>query len=133
MCIFCKIINQEIPSFKIYEDDYTYAFLDISPMSKGHTLVVPKLHSTHVLESDQETINQCFVTIKKIVEHYDQTLLATGYNIISNIHESSGQTVFHTHFHILPRYVKNDTLFESMRDDSSSADLKSLHDSIKMI
>jgi histidine triad (HIT) family protein len=132
MCLFCKIINQDIPSYKIYEDEHTYAFLDIFPMSKGHTLVVPKLHSEHVLEATPETITHCFNTIKLITHHYDQVLHATGYNIVSNVHESSGQSVFHTHFHIIPRYIFDDGLFESFKQVKNQIDLFSLHKDIKL-
>lgn len=133
MCIFCKIINQEIPSYRIYEDEHTYAFLDISPLSQGHTLVVPKKHSEHVLEADSMTITHCFNTIKRITNHYDDVLNASGYNIISNVHESSGQTVFHTHFHIIPRFIKNEELFDSLREDNTKVDIKTTFESIKMI
>jgi histidine triad (HIT) family protein len=132
MCLFCKIINQEIPSYKIYEDAHTYAFLDIFPMSKGHTLVVPKHHSEHVLEASSETINHCFDVIKLITKHYDETLKATGYNIISNVHESSGQSVFHTHFHIVPRYAIDDQLFDSLKQVKDKIDLFALHKDIKL-
>lgn len=133
MCLFCKIINQEIPSYKIYEDEHTYAFLDISPLSQGHTLVVPKKHSEDVLEADSSTITHCFNTIKRITKHYDDVLNASGYNIISNVHESSGQTVFHAHFHIIPRFIKNEELFDSLREDNTKVDIKTTFESIKMI
>ncbi len=133
MCIFCKIINQEIPSYRIFEDEHTYAFLDISPMSQGHTLVVPKKHSEHVLEADSMTITHCFNTIKRITNHYDDVLNASGYNIISNVNESSGQTVFHTHFHIIPRFIKKEDLFDSLKVDHIEVDIKTTFESIKMI
>jgi len=133
MCLFCKIINQEIPSFKIFEDDTTYAFLDISPLSQGHTLVVPKKHFRHVLETDSITITQCFDTIKRITNHYDELLNANGYNIMTNVHETSGQTVFHTHFHIIPRYIKKESLFDSLKENNIESDIKSLFEKIKII
>jgi histidine triad (HIT) family protein len=133
MCLFCKIINQEIPSYKIYEDEHTYAFLDISPLSQGHTLVVPKKHSEDVLEADSLTITHCFNTIKRITNHYDDVLNVSGYNIISNVHESSGQTVFHTHFHIIPRYIKKHDLFDSLREDDIDSNIKSLFEKIQII
>lgn len=132
MCLFCRIIHQEIPSYKIYEDVHTYAFLDIFPMSKGHTLVVPKHHSEHVLEASDETIHRCFEVIKIITKHYDEVLKATGYNIVSNVHESSGQSVFHTHFHIIPRYKVDHHLFESFKQVKEQIDLFSLHQDIKL-
>ena len=126
MCLFCKIVNQEIPSKKIFENEHVYAFLDIFPMSKGHTLVIPKKHSANVLDASNDHITHCFDAIKIITSHYDQILCSTGYNIISNVHESSGQTVFHTHFHIIPRYTSNKDLFKSFKEDSNT-NLDTLH------
>lgn len=132
MCLFCKIIHQEIPSYKIYEDDKIYAFLDIFPMSKGHTLVVPKHHSDHALHASNQDIEASFDAIKKITSHYDKALNATGYNIVSNVHESSGQTVHHTHFHIIPRYHVEPTLFDSFKEVKEQLDLFALHKDIKL-
>lgn len=133
MCLFCKIINQEIPSHKIYENDHVFAFLDIFPLSKGHTLVIPKSHTTHVLEATQDDIMHCFNAIKLITQHYDQSLQATGYNIVSNVHASAGQSVHHTHFHIIPRYNLNDTLFASFKEVKSPLDLPHLCETIKLV
>lgn len=132
MCLFCKIIDREIPSYKIFENDYVYAFLDIFPLSKGHTLVVPKAHAAHVLETSQEDIVHCFHAISLITRHYDQELHATGYNIISNVNASAGQSVFHTHFHIIPRYNSNPSLFASMKEGDVPSDLQQLCEAIKV-
>lgn len=131
MCLFCKIVNREIPSKKIYENDYVYAFLDIFPMSKGHTLVVPKNHSTSMLNASSNDILHCIDAVKYISAHYEKSLNATGFNIVSNINESSGQTVFHTHFHIIPRYNENKDLFKSFKEDSE-VDLDRLQNQIKL-
>ena len=69
-CIFCKIINKEIPSYKIYEDEYTYAFLDIAKDVDGHTLVIPKKHVTNVLDCDEVTLSHVMNTVKKLCNHY---------------------------------------------------------------
>ena len=101
-CIFCKIINKEIKSYKIYEDDYVYAFLDIENDISGHTLVVPKTHSKDLVECDDNTIKKIMLAVKKISKHF----LKKGYdgvNIVSNCKEASGQNVLHFHIHILPR------------------------------
>lgn len=109
-CIFCKIIAREIPSSKVYEDDQVLAFLDITQVTKGHTLVVPKQHFRNMLEMDSESSSQLFVRIPKIARHLQQTLGAAGVNILNNNEEVAGQTVFHTHVHLLPRFSQEDGL-----------------------
>ena len=90
--IFSKIISGEIPSFKIYENDYVYAFLDISQVSKGHTLLVPKKPSANIFETDEETMKHIGVALPKVA------------NAIKNNGEYADQSVFHIHFHLIPRY-----------------------------
>ena len=103
MCIFCNIIKGEIPSFKIYEDEYTYAFLDISDDIEGHTLVVPKVHCENILDVPQETLAKVMETVQKISKHYVEICGYNGVNILNNNNECAEQSVFHLHFHIMPR------------------------------
>ena len=103
-CIFCKIIAGDIPSSKVYEDEEVLAFLDISQVTPGHTLVVPKKHARNLLEMDETATAQLFARVSKVAKQ------AKGMNIISNMEEVSGQTVFHTHVHIIPRYSDQDEL-----------------------
>lgn len=103
MCIFCKIINGELPSFKIYEDEYTLAFLDISMDLDGHTLVIPKKHVTNVLDCDKETLTHVMNTVKLVSNHYVDNCGYDGVNILNASGEGAQQSVFHLHFHILPR------------------------------
>lgn len=102
-CIFCKIIDQEIPSYKIYEDDYTYAFLDIAKDVDGHTLVIPKKHVTNILDCDDETLAHIMHTVKLISKHYVEDLGYDGVNVLNANNEAAEQSVFHLHFHIIPR------------------------------
>lgn len=102
-CVFCKIIKGEIPSYKIYEDEYTLAFLDISKDIDGHTLVIPKKHFTNVLDIDKDTLEKVALTVKKVANHYVNDCGYDGVNILNASGESAGQTVFHLHFHIIPR------------------------------
>ncbi len=102
-CLFCKIINGEIPSYKIYEDEFTYAFLDIADDFVGHTLVLPKNHCKNLLESDETTITKVFNSIKTISNHYIQNCGYDGVNIISNNNECAEQSINHFHVHIIPR------------------------------
>ena len=101
-CIFCKIIKGEIPSYKIYEDEHTYAFLDIAKDCYGHTLVIPKNHAKNLFEINDEDLTRTILATKKIANHY-KTLGFSGVNIINACGESAEQSVFHLHFHIIPR------------------------------
>lgn len=105
-CIFCKIINGEIPCYKIYEDEYTFAFLDIAGDVDGHTLVIPKKHCKNILDCDEETLKNVMKTVQKISKHYTQNCGYNGVNLLNASDESAQQSVFHFHIHIVPR--KND-------------------------
>ena len=107
-CIFCKIIKGEIPTNKIYEDDMTLAFLDISKDTYGHTLVVPKVHATNVLDCPDDVLGAVIKTVKKVSNHYVQNCGFKGVNILNASGEEAQQSVFHLHFHILPRMDKDE-------------------------
>lgn len=102
MCIFCKIVNGEIPSYKIYENDKVYAFLDIAKDVDGHTLVIPKKHVTNILDADLETLKDVMEGIKAVSDHYI-SLGYDGVNVMNASGEAAEQSVFHLHFHIIPR------------------------------
>jgi histidine triad (HIT) family protein len=108
-CIFCKIIEGKIPAAKVYEDDKVTAFLDIMPVNKGHTLVVPKSHSKNILEDDDKDIAACMNVIKKVGAAVIKAMKADGFNIGVNTERAAGQAIFHTHFHVIPRF-QNDGL-----------------------
>lgn len=122
-CIFCKIITGEIPSSKVYEDDQVIAFLDISQVTPGHTLVVPKQHFRNLLEMDADSASQLFARVPDIARKVMKTTGAKGMNILNNNEEIAGQTVFHTHVHLAPRYEETDGLqisFEAHEPDFSA-------------
>lgn len=102
-CIFCKILDDEIPSYKIYEDDFVLAFLDITQGTKGHTLVVPKKHVKNIYELDEVTAQQIFKVIPRIANALKDTFNPIGLNIINN-NDKPLQSVFHFHIHLIPRY-----------------------------
>lgn len=109
-CIFCKIVAGDIPSSKVYEDEEVLAFLDISQVTPGHTLVVPKKHARNLLDMDETATAQLFARVSKVAKKVEVATQAKGMNIISNMEEVAGQTVFHTHVHIIPRYSAQDEL-----------------------
>ena len=129
-CVFCAIAANEIPSFKVYEDDLVLAYLDINPFSKGHTLVIPKEHSSGLLDTSDETLAALVARVKKVASHLKATLPCDGFNILQNNGEAAGQTVMHIHFHIVPRYGKEEISFASQKGDMN--ELKSLADRIRM-
>ena len=119
-CIFCKIIAGEIPSSKVYEDNQVVAFLDISQVTPGHTLVVPKQHFRNLLEMDADSTSQLFARVPDIARKVMKATGAKGMNILNNNEEIAGQTVFHTHVHLAPRYDETDGLqisFEAHEPD----------------
>jgi len=103
-CVFCAIAAGEIPSFKIYEDDLVLAYLDINPSTQGHTLVIPKEHSAGLLDTPPEVLKEIIVRVQKVAAHLKAALPCDGFNILQNNGPTAGQSVFHLHFHIVPRY-----------------------------
>lgn len=103
-CIFCKIIKNEIPSVKVYEDNETLAFLDIRPNSRGHILVIPKSHFENIYGLPVETWCHMNITAQKIAMALKNSLSADGINIVMNNESRAGQLVFHAHIHVIPRY-----------------------------
>lgn len=102
-CIFCKIIKGDIPSYKIYEDNFTYAFMDIANDVDGHILVIPKKHVTNVLDCDSTTLHHVLDTVKLISNLLVDKCGYDGVNILNANNECAGQSVFHLHFHIIPK------------------------------
>lgn len=103
-CVFCKIIRGELPSYKVYEDDTTLAFLDIHPVSPGHTLVAPKRHSHNIFDIAPEDWLAVSETVRALAIAIEKALAADGVNIAMNNREHAGQVVDHPHVHIIPRF-----------------------------
>lgn len=110
-CIFCKIVEGVIPSTKIYENDHVLAFADISPATKGHTLLIPKRHCVDLFEMDSELAAQVFSVVPKVAQLLKDTHNCQGLNLINNNGSLAGQCVFHYHLHLIPRY-ENDEFAE---------------------
>lgn len=104
-CIFCKIINNEIPCSQVYEDNKTLAFLDIRPINKGHILVIPKKHFNTILDIPDNLLKEIITVIKKISKSLKKSLKADGFNIMISSFPAAGQEVMHAHFHIIPRFA----------------------------
>lgn len=108
-CIFCKLANGEIPTATLYEDESFRVILDASPASKGHALILPKEHYANLYELDDAVAAKVLPLAKKLITKLTEILGCDGYNIVQNNGETAGQTVFHYHMHLIPRY-KGDTV-----------------------
>lgn len=114
-CIFCKIIDSEVPCYKVYEDENVIAFLDAEPVSKGHTLVVPKQHVENIHEA--EGMDYMWDALVKVSDAVRDAFDAKGLNIDQNVGEVAGQEVFHMHFHVTPRYDGSEIELEYDRSE----------------
>ncbi len=102
-CLFCKIARKEIPADIVYEDQDTMAFLDIRPINPGHTLLIPKKHSTNLYDTDDEVLRKLAPVLKKVAIAVKKAVNADGMNIGMNNEGAAGQIIMHPHFHIIPR------------------------------
>lgn len=107
-CIFCKIVNGDIPAAKVYEDEDVLAFLDLSQVTKGHTLVIPKVHKENIFGLTPEVASNLFERVPRIANAIKKQYKPIGFNILNNNGEMAGQSVFHFHLHLIPRYGKGD-------------------------
>lgn len=103
-CIFCKIVRKELPSYKVYEDEKTYAFLDINPIQPGHTLVIPKEHAGNIFEISSPHWALVQETVRKVAIAIEEATGADGLNLFMNNREHAGQVVDHAHVHLIPRF-----------------------------
>ncbi|MDD5803725.1 HIT family protein [Blautia sp. HCP3S3_H10_1] len=103
-CIFCKIANGEIPAATLYEDEDFRVILDLGPASKGHALILPKTHAANIYEISDEMAAKAMILAKKMATKMTDALNCDGFNIVQNNGEQAGQTVFHFHMHLIPRY-----------------------------
>ena len=130
-CVFCKIINGELPCYKIYENEYVLSFLDISNDVKGHTLVIPKKHYKNVLDCDDKYLSEVAKAIKVISNHYVNNCGYDGVNILNANEKAAEQSVFHLHFHIIPR--KNDDGYNTFpKFNSHNSTLEQAHNKLKI-
>ncbi len=106
-CIFCKVVKGELPSNKVYEDEKVIAFLDIGPVNKGHTLVIPKTHCEDIFDISEEDLKQVAAVSKKVAKALMKAVKADGISIGQSNKEDAGQAVFHYHMHIMPRFKED--------------------------
>lgn len=107
-CIFCKIVNGDIPAAKVFENEYVFAFLDISQVTKGHTLVIPKVHKENLFELTPDIAKNLFESVPAIAKALKKEYQPLGLNLVNNNGDAAGQTVYHFHMHLIPRYGQGD-------------------------
>lgn len=133
-CIFCKIIDGTIPSTKVYEDENVYAFTDVAPLTKGHTLLVPKTHVKDLFEMPEELARNLYAVAPKIANAIKSAFNPVGMNTLNNNGSFAGQSVFHYHLHFIPRYDDTDGLkvkWETKQNEFTSENLKTIAEKIK--
>lgn len=129
-CIFCKIGSGDIPSYKLYEDEDFKVFLDLSPTSYGHALIIPKEHYKNLFELDDTIASKALVLAKKVGAAMMNTLHCDGLNVLQNNGEAAGQTMFHFHIHLIPRYKEDDTKIIFAENSLTEDDAKKIIDLI---
>jgi histidine triad (HIT) family protein len=132
-CIFCQIANGEIPAYKLYEDNNVVAFLDISQVTHGHTLVISKEHYDNFLTTPKDIMHEVMDVAQRIGQVQIKMLGAKGVNVLTNNYDAAGQTVNHFHVHVIPRYGKEDRLIIEMKNlDNQKLNLPALKEKIKL-
>ncbi|MDE6903796.1 MAG: HIT family protein [Lachnospiraceae bacterium] len=133
-CIFCKLASGVIPTNSIYEDDMFRVILDAAPASKGHALIIPKEHYANIYEIDTEVAGEAMKLAKKMAVHMTEKLKCDGFNLVQNNGEIAGQTVFHFHLHLIPRYkdMKNDDILRWNKEIFTEEETKEICAELKM-
>ena len=125
-CIFCKLANGDIPTNTIYEDDDFRVFLDAAPATKGHCLIVPKEHFDNLEELDDKTAAKVFPLARKIMKLLKEKLSWDGFNVMQNNGTVAGQTVFHFHTHLIPRYTDDGQNFNMNPSEPAEGELEAV-------
>ncbi|MFQ5975024.1 MAG: HIT family protein [Candidatus Hydrothermarchaeales archaeon] len=131
-CLFCKIVKGDIPSYKVYEDEKTIAFLDINPINKGHTLVIPKVHISKISEMEDDDLVAFFRALQKVTNAVESSVRLDGLNLFVNQGKDAGQLVPHFHCHITPRLKDDDLKMEIPSQELSEDEFVDTMVKIKM-
>ena len=131
VCIFCKIANGEIPSATVYEDSICRVILDVNPANKGHALIIPKEHFDNIYSMDAETAAKIFTIATEVAKAQKAELNPDGLNILQNNGEAAGQTVFHFHMHLVPRYIKDNVTMTWIPGKADTEELSALSKALR--
>jgi histidine triad (HIT) family protein len=129
-CIFCKIANGEIPSRTLYEDNDFRVILDLNPATKGHALILPKEHFKNLYEISDKTAEKVLPLAKKMATQMTNKLGCDGFNLIQNNNEIAGQSVFHFHMHLIPRYINDNQNLVMKPNEVAGEELDKVRDEI---
>lgn len=130
-CIFCKIINGDIPSLKVYEDEHTMVFMDIAKDVDGHMVAITKKHIKNILDCDEDILNYLMATVKKVANYCVDECGYDGVNLLNASDESAGQSVPHFHIHIIPRR-KNDNVDAWPNFTGANHEIEEIYEKIKI-
>ena len=130
MCVFCKIMNNEIPAYTLYENDYVKCFLDISQATVGHTLVVPKKHVQDIFSLDDKEASEIMKAAAKVSNILKEKLNVENINLLNNSGILAGQTFMHFHLHVLPRYGNDEIDFHQVEHEPNFDELAKLYDKL---
>lgn len=131
-CIFCKLANGEIPTNTVYEDEDFRVILDAAPAAKGHALILPKEHYADIYEVEEETLARAAKLAKRVIAHGKEALGCDGYNLLQNNGEAAGQTIFHFHMHLIPRYAAEEKLLMWKPQTFSDEEMKEICEKMQM-
>ena len=131
-CIFCKIANGEIPSATIHEDEDFRVILDVAPASKGHILILPKAHFANLYEMPEEQVKEAFGLAKRVATRMKKSLACDGLNILQNNEVAAGQTVFHFHIHLIPRYEDDNVQIKWSAGSLTQEDQATICDAVQL-
>lgn len=133
-CIFCKLANGDIPTNSIYEDEEFKVIMDAAPATKGHALVLPKNHFDNIYDIDADTLGKAIQVGQKVIKHATKVLGCQGYNLLQNNGEVAGQTVFHFHLHLIPRYedMDNSEMLKCKAREVGGDELKTIAEAMRI-
>jgi len=127
-CIFCKIVDGQIPCRKVFEDDGVLAFLDAAPATKGHILIIPKTHFENIFDIPEDLLGRISKVAQKLAQEFEDKLQADGFNLIQSSKEHAQQEVNHFHMHLLPRYKgDNIDLWKTKKEHPIKDNLEKTH------
>lgn len=125
-CIFCKLANGDIPTNTVYEDEDFRVILDAAPATRGHALILPKAHFANLYEIEDETLAEAAKLAKKVITREKELLGCDGYNLVQNNGEAAGQTVFHFHMHLIPRYANGEKIVAWNQQELPEEEMKEI-------
>lgn len=129
-CLFCAIMDDEMPSYKLYEDEYFYVMLDRFPKCLGHTLILPKRHAAHIFDLNENECLHLMPVAQKVAAALQKVLKFDGLNLLQNNGPTAGQEVNHFHLHLIPRFENDDMAIQYKRLDPSEEEFKNITDKL---